>query len=137
MGTSATIIAKTSDGRFGVTYVNYDGYISGVGKMLFEHYQDQSKIDAMLLPGHMSSLDVSPLCPEGHTYNTPVRGYSIYYGRDRGEDDVETDYVRSFDEAYETSKSYGGSYLYIWDGQTWWSDRKSQTLESVIKRGDD
>lgn len=119
MGTSANIIALHSDGRWGVTYVNYDGYPDCVGMMLHDYHSTQEKVDLLLAPGHMRSLGMDSTCPDGHSYRTPAPGFSIYYGRDRGEEDVDTDYYESFAEAWENAKSNGGQYTYAWDGVAW------------------
>lgn len=38
MGTSATIAVVKSDGSVIQTSVHYDGYLSGVGKILLQYY---------------------------------------------------------------------------------------------------
>lgn len=119
MGTPARIIALVGEERWAVTYVNYDGNLSGVGQTLLESYQDPKKISKLVEPGHMSSLSASPECPEGHSYKSPQRGYCVYYGRDRGEEDVDADYFATFQEAWQYSQDLPGSYLYVWDGDQW------------------
>lgn len=130
MGTSANIVALHSSGRWGVTYVNYDGYPSGVGIMLHDHYTDQAKVDLMLQWGHMSELDMDPTAPEGHSYKTPTAGHSVYYGRDRGEEDVDTDYYDSFPEAWGNAQNNGGQYTYAWDGNAW--HHKGKTISEAM-----
>lgn len=108
MGTPANIVALTSDGRWGVTYVNYDGYLDGVGVTLHDHYTDQAKVDALLELGHLSSL--------GETLDSK---YTEAYARDRGEEDVETDYYHGFTDAMGYANESHGQYLYAWDGVAW------------------
>lgn len=117
MGTPANIVAKTSEGRWGVTYVNYDGYLNSAGLMLHDHYTDQAKVDALLALGHLSSL--------GETLD-PKDTES--YSRDRGEEDVDTDYFESFQEAWSYAKESHGHHLYAWDGQAWHYNGKTIPL---------
>ena len=63
--------------------------VEGVGKTLFEHYNSQDLAEAVVVPGDMSSLNEKCDKPEGHSYDKPAKGYTIYYGRDRGETDVD------------------------------------------------
>lgn len=123
MGTSADFVALHSDGRWGVSYVNYDGYPDGVGMMLFDHYNTQEKVDALLALGHLSSL--------GRTLD-PQDTQS--YARDRNEEDVDTTYYDSFNLALAEASQGFGSYLYAWDGQIW--HYKGKPVPQVIEEED-
>ena len=117
MGTPCTIIAKTSNGVKAI-YVNYDGYPKHILKTLQKHYVVQDVIDNLMSLGDLSSLDNNSECPEGHSYDNPVKGYSVAYGRDRGEDGVD---ARFYDTIEAALSDCGGdnSYTYVWDGLTW------------------
>lgn len=129
MGTGAGIVARASDGRWATSYVNFDGYVNSVGLMLHEYYGTQARVDALLAHGHMSSLGESPDCPEGHSYDRPVDGYCVFYGRDRGEEDVDTDYYHSFQEAFVEGERQG-QFTYVWDGVSWHYD--GQTIKAYL-----
>lgn len=110
MGTSANINVKVGD-KYHCTRVNYDGYPSGVGKTLQEYYNSQELAEKLVSFGELSSLDKSCEQPLGHSYDTPVRGYSIYYGRDRGETGTE---FAVTDEPVDSEY-----YSYTWNGTEW------------------
>lgn len=44
MGTRTAIFQQQTDGTYIGIYVHLDGYIEGVGKTLFEHYQNRLKV---------------------------------------------------------------------------------------------
>jgi hypothetical protein len=69
-------------------YCHWDGYPEGVGKILMEHYQDRDKVEKLIKLGAISFLEASIEKPEGHTFDTPVRGYTVAYHRDRKESKV-------------------------------------------------
>lgn len=110
MGTSANINVKVGD-KYHSTRVNYDGYPEGVGKTLYEYYSTQELAERLVSFGELSSLDKSCEQPLGHTYDTPVNGYSIYYGRDRGETGTE------FNVTDEPVDNQG--ICYVWNGTEW------------------
>ena len=114
MSTTSSITAKCNDGKFRSIYCNFDGYPENNGKLLFKHYQDQQKIEDMLNLGDMSSLDISIECPDGHSYDNPVKGHCVFYGRDRGEDDIDCMVGDSLIELKNDQ-----SYNYFWDGEKW------------------
>jgi hypothetical protein len=53
-----------------------------------EHYQDRDKVEKLIKLGAISFLEASIEKPEGHTFDTPVRGYTVAYHRDRKESKV-------------------------------------------------
>lgn len=85
MSTNATISVKVGDTIKSI-YLHYDGYPSHAFGILSAHYNTQEKAEALVNLGDLSVLAESCECPEGHSYDTPVEGYTIAYHRDRGED---------------------------------------------------
>lgn len=85
MATRCNIIAHLSDGTFRSIYVHFDGYPEGVGKTLLEHYNTQADAEKVTSLGALSILAQSCECPPGHTFKTPVGGFSVAYHRDRQE----------------------------------------------------
>lgn len=123
MATRSTITAKTTDGKFKSIYCHFDGYVSHNGRILLEHYNDQAKIDALVNLGALSSLAASPEKPAGHTFETPIEGYCVAYGRDRGEADTEPSVGDTADEALENGWQ-PQSLQYLWDGEKWFVNGK-------------
>jgi len=72
MTTRSRIAIENQDGTVTSIYCHWDGYLSGVGKTLFEHY-DREKTEKLMELGDISALDES-------TEST------IAYHRDRNED---------------------------------------------------
>jgi len=86
MGTRSAIVKKTKDGYTGI-YCHWDGYPSNNGVLLRDHYQTEDKVSELIALGDLSSLRENAN-PKGdsHTYDTPEKGVTIAYHRDRGED---------------------------------------------------
>ncbi|EBS4516451.1 hypothetical protein DQT32_03345 [Salmonella enterica subsp. enterica serovar Braenderup] len=110
MGTRANINVKVGN-KYHCTSVNYDGYPEGAGKTLHEHYSTQELAEKLVSFGELSSLGNSCEQPLGHTYDTPVRGYCVYYGRDRGETGTE---FEVHDEPVDDE-----GICYVWNGSEW------------------
>lgn len=56
MSTRCTISIALPDGKIKSIYCHHDGYLSGVGKTLFEEYDTEEKIHELLAHGDLSSL---------------------------------------------------------------------------------
>jgi hypothetical protein len=85
MGTRSTIAYINEEGTVRSVYCHFDGYLSGVGRTLFTHYNSFELAKKLVEHGDISYVAASCDLPEGHTFKTPVEGYTVYYGRDRGE----------------------------------------------------
>jgi hypothetical protein len=72
MATRSRIAIENQDGTVTSIYCHFDGYLSGVGKKLFEHY-DREKTEKLMELGDISVLGESTLD-------------TIAYHRDRNED---------------------------------------------------
>jgi hypothetical protein len=129
MGTPSSITAKCNDGKFRTIYCHYDGYVAYNGVILFKHYQDQQKIEEMLALGDISSLKESIECPEGHSFESPSEGNTVFYGRDRGEDGSEAFAADSLLVCRFDNKQ---DYNYYWDGKNWYIGRDSLRLLSEV-----
>ena len=72
MATRSRIAIENQDGTVKSIYCHWDGYLGGVGKTLFNHY-DKEKLEKLIELGDISSLGES-------TEDT------VAYARDRNED---------------------------------------------------
>ena len=72
MATRSRIAIENQDGTVTSIYCHFDGYLEGVGKKLFEHY-DREKTEKLMELGDISALGESTL-------------WTIAYHRDRNED---------------------------------------------------
>jgi hypothetical protein len=97
MATRSRIAIEREDGSVKSIYCHFDGYLSGVGKTLFNHY-DKEKLEKLIELGDISSLENST---EG----------TIAYHRNRGEDLHSTDYL-SVEDLFENGFNSGEEYVY-------------------------
>jgi hypothetical protein len=121
-----------SDGTSKVIYCHWDGYVSYNGVILDKYYNTQEKVEALIALGSLSCLSRSTECPEGHSFDTPVDGYCIAYGRDRGEEGQEASLIGDV-WTYPVHEEY----LYFWvkEEQRWYvkaHDNTSATLLSEL-----
>jgi hypothetical protein len=108
MGTRSRIAAANADGTFTSIYCHWDGYPSGVGQTLRDHYKDEAKVRELLNLGDLSSLE-----EEIGTCNA--------YGRDRGETGVEAQTSADFQELCQATQDCGGEWLYVFKGGQWFA----------------
>ena len=93
MATRSTIAIQREDGTVAQIYCRWDGYLDNNGKILLNHYQDPAKIEALIAEGSVSSLGSE--IGEKHGFDErfdrddPRSNWTRFYGRDRGEDNVE------------------------------------------------
>lgn len=112
-------IGIEKDGKILAAYCHYDGYLDNNGDILYKHYQDPEKILKLVMLGDMSTLGEEVAAPIGmtHSYNNPMRGVTVYYGRDRGEDGGE---FREFNTREEMIQHYWDcEYFYLWTNNHW------------------
>jgi len=130
MSTRSDIIVERKDGKWSRIYCHWDGNITHNGKILFEHYNDQEKAEELVSHGDMSSLAKKCSKPEGHSFDKPVEGYTIYYGRDRDEKNTEATVKDSLAEVWPENDAWT-EFTYVWTDGKWWvgdPDEGSQTL---------
>jgi len=97
MATRSRIAIENQDGTVQSIYCHFDGYVDGVGKRLFNHY-DREKLKKLIELGDISSLGES-------TENT------VAYARDRGEDLHSTGYL-CVEGLFENGFNSGEEYVY-------------------------
>jgi len=85
MATRSRIAIENEDGTVTSIYCHFDGYVEHNGMILQEHYNERSKVEALIALGDLSYLDAN-IEPTGkHTFNDPEEGVTVAYHRDRGE----------------------------------------------------
>ena len=119
MATRSRIAIENQDGTVDSIYCHFDGYLSGVGKTLFNHY-DEEKLEKLIELGDISSLG------DG-TEDT------IAYHRDRGEDFYSASYS-NVEELIEEGFSSGVNYIYCLtkDG-IWLVNKCGERVVSYLK----
>jgi len=138
MGTHARIGKLLPDGKVRSIYCHYDGYLQGgVGEDLQTHYQNESKVDALLDLGNLSGIG-KEIGEKQDFYDFPNQNpnWCLAYGRDRNEKNQEATIVES-EEAYLKYGDYPYIYLYKngeWSFKDMNQDRYSglQTISSAL-----
>lgn len=97
MATRSKIAIENQDGIVTSVYCHFDGYNSGVGKTLFEHY-DREKTEKLIELGNISSL--------GESIED-----TIAYHRDRNED-LHFETFNNLDELFDDGFTSGIEYIY-------------------------
>ena len=121
MSTRSRIAIETESGTVKSIYCHFDGYVSGVGETLYNHY-DKEELEELIELGDISSLGES-------IENT------VAYHRDRGEDLHSTDYLNIeclFGNCFRSGEEY--AYYLNKDG-VWlvFVVQMMYTLQNTIK----
>ena len=118
MATRSRIAIENQDGTVNSVYCHFDGYLSGVGKTLFNHY-DQEKLEKLLELGDISVLKES-------TLNT------IAYHRDRGED-LHFESFNDVEDLFENGFGSGVEYVYcLTKSGIWLVNHRSSSIVSYL-----
>lgn len=119
MSTRSDIIVQRTDGKFARIYCHWDGYLEHNGAILQEHYNSQARAEELVKEGDLSSLQPKCSKPKGHSFDKPVKGFCIYYGRDRGEKNVETKIFDSLAAAWPPEDTWT-EFTYVWAKDYGW-----------------
>lgn len=105
MSTRSFIGIENSDHSVDCIYCHFDGYLSGVGRILLNHYKDREKVTTLIDLGNISSLGKE--IGEKHDFNECPKNVCNAYGRDREEENISAthsdnvkDFLRNIDEKY-------------------------------------
>lgn len=156
MGTRSRIGLRRDDGSVASIYCHWDGYIEHNGMILLKHYTDPIKVARLISFGDMSTLhqyvspeDVPNLMPQKttsdikkypadwkHSHDTPAQDVCVFYGRDRGEKDV--DFKVTDDKGFQSlfqSFNYifeHGTWMWTKNGTKWYTLKESQSRAKKI-----
>jgi hypothetical protein len=117
MSTRSRIAIENQDGTVTSVYCHFDGYVKGVGKILFENY-NREKTEQLVALGNISELNES-------TETT------IAYCRDRGEDLNKTIYI-DVEELFEMNSRGGLDYVYCLTKDNIWLVNKTTSNQVNI-----
>lgn len=111
-------------------YVHWDGYLSGVGRMLLEHY-DSAKANHLVALGDVSSLCKNVEIPDGveHSFDEPDENITAFYGRDRGETGCEFCVDHTFEQFMQRVADSGAEYYYIMKDGVWYVGDSGNLVE--------
>jgi len=121
MSTRSYIGRLNENGSVDYVYCHHDGYPSGVGSLLVNHYTRPEDVSALLELGDLSALST----------NTDE---SVFYGRDRHESETEAKQVRNQDE-FGTLDEY--KYLYDEYSEQWSCYDANNNLKEIPSNDED
>lgn len=114
MSTRSRIAVMHGD-KFKSVYVHSDGYLSGVGSILLEHY-DSARANHLVALGDISSLGTEIEAPEGVdcSFDGRAPDVTVFYGR--------TEYIvaHTFEEFLENVNDSHGEYYYVMKDGEWY-----------------
>ena len=125
MATRSTIALEFADGTVGQVYCHWDGYLSNNGAILFQHYQDPFKLRELIDLGDLSSLRPNIGIPhpfsyigemDSAEYDKLYGDMCTFYGRDRGESNVQAKYFKDFEDYKERHQYEEYEYILRKDG---------------------
>lgn len=121
MSTRSRIGIKNSNGTITSIYCHFDGYPDGVGAVLKEHYNDENVIQKFINLGDMSfltpTIDPNPNLP--HSFDKPQKGVTVFYGRDRQEENINARISNTEKEYFKLAEDCWGEYAYLWENGKW------------------
>ena len=165
MGTRSDIIVHRADGKWHRIYCHWDGYLDHNGKILFDHYTSQKKVDSLVALGDISSLGEE--IGEKHPFewrSTKIDGRSYYdyprsklparykkwekwclaYGRDRNEQDVAGTVGDTLFEVWPEHDTWT-EFTYVWcdaniteipKDPCWWVADPDKGTQDLVNLGD-
>jgi hypothetical protein len=132
MGTHCIIAIENDDGLFHSIYCHFDGYPSGVGKILTEHYSDRKKVMELIALGDISSLGKEIGTKHNfdtHHENTPDECNAYYRDREEYFEDTRPSTYNSFIDLLFSVYERGGSYFYLFGLNDCW---KTMSIEEIL-----
>ena len=124
MATRATIAKMEKDGSgIKAIYLHSDGYLEHAGRILNEHYQDESKVDELLAHGDVSSLNENiGVKLDFMDYKSFYKNKQCrFYGRDRGEQHRHFDMCTDELDLIKFAKnSCNAEYVYLYAYGYWY-----------------
>ena len=112
MATRARIGIELTDGSVITSYHHWDGYPAGLGFNLVSHWDDAETLLQAIRLGDASNWG-KRIAPKGeHSFNAPEDGVNVYYGRDRGESNVDAVPFADFADFEANWNMAGEEYAY-------------------------
>jgi hypothetical protein len=99
--------------------------------MLLEYYNSALAAEFLVSKGNLSVLGprVTPTGP--HTFDTPEDGVCVYYGRDRGETNVEPKTYANLSEYFDEYSRE--EYNYLFNGEFWEVEQSDRDFMSITE----
>ena len=140
MATRATI-AKLDDKGVLAIYSHSDNYLAHTGKILDQHYQDESKVDELLSHGDVSIINENiGVKLDFNDYKSFHENKQCrFYGRDRGEKNKQAEQLRDEKELLEFAfDKCDAQFIYMYAFGHWYvydvynGNNQFEELEEVL-----
>jgi hypothetical protein len=120
MATRSNIGIVNDDGSITGIYVHWDGYPEYVGKLLLKHYNNSGIVCELMDLGDLSSLNENLYCDDNnHSFNNPVDGVCVAFGRDRGEKNADSKSFTNISEFEKYVNRTTADYQYLFNNGKW------------------
>ena len=123
MATRAVIGKLQTDGSgIKAIYLHSDGYLEHAGRILAEHYKDESKVDELLAHGDVSIIDENiGVKIDFNDYKTRYANKQCkFYMRDRGEKYKQAEQLKDETELIEFSNNCDVDFIYMFAYGYWY-----------------
>ncbi|EES4171881.1 post-segregation killing protein PndC [Escherichia coli] len=140
MSTVCTISVVCRDGVVRSVACHADGYLSHAGRILNTHYATWCLAEQLVLNGDMRCLRESCDCPTGHSLDTPVAGFCVFYRRDSDMDCWGNTEAREYSSVRDALVQEFQTYHYVfenggWSVQYWdYRGRQYKALPLALRR---
>ena len=116
------IIAKLDNKGVKAIYNHSDGYLEHAGRILNEHYKDESKVDELLAHGDVSIIDENiGVKIDFNDYKTRYANKQCkFYMRDRGEKYKHAEQLKDENELIEFSNNCDVDFIYMFAYGYWY-----------------
>lgn len=112
MSTHSTIAVQYEDGTIQQSFCHWDGYLEHNGKILVDNYNTIDLAKTLIALGSISTLAERIFPGSGHSYNHPEKGVTVFYGRDRGDNDTEPEIFNSYADYEQNGGGEEFNYLF-------------------------
>lgn len=156
MSTRSDIIAQFSNLKWGRIYCHWDGYLAHNGKILFEHYTDQKKVESLIMLGDLSIL--GPEIGKKHKFDwngdlydrhkkklitdaeyekLQAKGYEMCtaYKRDRGEKGTDPTIRDTLAQVWPEEDTWT-EFTYVWRDGAWLVGDPDEGTQTLVNLGD-
>lgn len=114
--------------KYYTVYCHFNGYLEGVGLMLYKHYTDYDKVKRLVSLGGVSHIEpnIDPSPGKAHSFDSPQKDVCVFYTRDRGED-WEQNQPRVYTNRKSISEEWDLDYNYLYKDGKWYVQRGFRT----------
>jgi hypothetical protein len=137
-GTRSQVGKIDKNGKITSVYVHYDGYPDHMVPMIKNY--DKNGVDQLVKLGKSGISYLDKKIGKKQNFNQPVKGTTLFYGRDRGENnDMTTTWTNAADiKGYfkEVANDSGAEYVYLYDerdGKWYMGDTYGSPVLQVVE----